>query len=76
MSNNPVEKYSEWTLRDAVCRLEGLKCYSSYELREDIDAAIECMEYVIDLIEEKDKQSVEDLQKAYQYVMGGMTDGC
>lgn len=75
MPNNPVEKYSEWTLRDAVCRLEGLKCYSSYELREDIDAAIECMEYIIDLIEEKDKRTLEDLNDVYQCAIGGMTSG-
>jgi hypothetical protein len=49
MKNNPLNQYSEYRIRDIVSRLECFRSSIGWgELSDDLEVAIDCLEYLID----------------------------
>lgn len=55
--SNPLENYSTWELEESIGRLEGLRCALGWcDLAEDLEKAIESMEYLVAILQERDDE--------------------
>lgn len=60
MKNVATPQYSEYRLRDVISRLEGFRNTIGWgELKDDLEVAIDCMQYAVDVIEAEEKATFE-----------------
>lgn len=72
MANNLLTQYSEYRLQDTISRLEGFRCSIGWgQLNDDLQVAIDCLEYMREAIKEADKvPEIPDLtEKAPHWVI-------
>lgn len=62
MKNVGMPPYCKYTITDAIVRLENLRCSVGWgQLNEDLEAAINCMQYVADIIAAKEDELFENI---------------
>lgn len=65
MKNEFLNRYSEWRIADTIARLESFRSTIGWgELNDDINLAIECLEYAAEVIKEQDKETEETVEVA------------
>lgn len=64
MKNNPMEQYSEYRLQDTINNLEYFRNSIGWgQLSDDLGVAIECLEYMRDLIKREDTEEEKKFKK-------------
>lgn len=62
MKNVETPQYCKYTITDAICRLEGLRSTVGWgQLNEDLEVAINCMQYAADVIEAEENAVFESV---------------
>lgn len=68
--SNPLKQYSEHRLEDAANRLEGFRCaIGQGELNEDLQVAIDCLEYFRDAMKYNQEAPAVDRTKKPHWII-------
>lgn len=64
MKNEFLDRYSEYRIDDVIGRLEGFRGTIGWgELNDDLNIAIECLEYVKEAIKIQDAETASELKQ-------------